>query len=162
MLLANGHILVVKEKDPLTIIEFAPKGSLPSGYQPSLSIEKKGVYPLGALSDLFPVAVWNLTKNQEDLFEDSSGLNVDSNGTLYLLGDQKNMIGRIGDQLNQQSKTVSIDKIWSLPSMIKQPEGMVIDSSKRPIIAIDRKKPNRDNLFVLTTLEDSRKVPKNN
>jgi len=154
MPLKNGHVLVVKEKDPLQILEFAPIGGKASGYNPNLSIEREGIFPLTSTTlKLENVFSWSLRPEHEVLFEDSSGINVDKEGRLYLLGDQQKLIGRLGGHLRVDQKIVEINKLWSLPSIIKQPEGMVIDDHGRPIVAIDRKNTKKNNLFLLTPLK---------
>ncbi len=154
MPLGNGHILIVKEKDPLQIIEFAPPGQKAAGYRTELSIEKKGFFPVPKTPTLEYPAVfsWRFAPEHEALFEDSSGLNVDEKGALYLLSDQRNMIGRIGKKLKKDKALIQIERLWSLPSKIRQPEGMVIDEQDRPIIAVDRKNTKDPNLFLLTPL----------
>ncbi len=153
--LANGHFLVVKEKNPLRIIEFASKGTRPSGYKPSLSIESKGSFPLpeNRSTPFVPVFTWRFVKDMEALLEDSSGLNVDAKGTLYVLGDQRNLIGKIGNRLKPNKEQLKVSRFWSIPSSIKQPEGMVIDEENRPLIAIDRKNTKEPNFFVLSPLK---------
>jgi uncharacterized protein YjiK len=153
--LKNGHILVVHEKNPLQIIEYAPAGEPAQGYHSDLAIEKKGRFPLPSPSSSAFVAAhtWRLSAEREALFEDSSGLNSDDDGALYLLGDQKNLIGHIGRKLKTDKAKVKIDRLWSLPSSIRQPEGMVIDEEGRPIIAVDRKNAKHPNLFLLSPLK---------
>lgn len=153
--LSNGHVLIVKEKNPLRVMEFAPTGSKAEGYRPELSIEKKGIFPFakdGGLS-LKHVHTWHFSPENEELFEDSSGLNADGKGTLYLLGDQQNLIGRIGKNLKTNKEKLKLSQLWSIPSELKQPEGMVVDDENRPIIAIDQKKTKNPNLFLLSPLE---------
>lgn len=155
MPLKNGHVIVVKEKDPLKVIEFAPEGNKASGYSPDLSIETKGqfILPKADAVDFDPVATWSFTKEIESLLEDSSGLNVDAKGTLYLLSDQRNLIALLGPKLSTMKKVITVSKLWSLPSRLKQPEGMVIDDLSRPIIALDRKNTDQPNLFLMSQMK---------
>lgn len=152
--LKNGHVLVVKEKDPLRIVEYTPLGKKAVGYNSGLSVEQNGKFPLpqDARLKFHNAFEWRLASEHETLFEDSSGINVDRKGRLYLLGDQRNLIGRIGKKLKVNSEVIDIDRLWSLPSVIKQPEGMVVDGEDRPIIAVDRKDTKRPNLFLLSPL----------
>jgi hypothetical protein len=153
--LANGHVLVLKEKDPLRIIEFAPAGRSAEGYAPRLCVERQGVFrlPAAATSSLMPVFAWRLSPEWERWLDDSSGLNVDPEGALYILADRRSMIARIGKELIPSDAPLEIDRLWSLPGMLEQPEGMVIDERLRPVIAIDRKQASRPNLFLLSPLE---------
>lgn len=149
--LKNGHMLIVKEKDPLRVVEFAPKGKNAQGFEPALSLEKKGLFPVS--QELQSAFTWKLSQQDERLFEDASGLNVDDNGVLYLLGDQKNLIGRIGSSLKTSAAELKIDRLWSIPSEVSKPEGMVIDEEGRPIISVDRKNLKKPNLFLLSPLK---------
>lgn len=153
--LKNGHILVVKEKLPLSIVEFAPQGNKAQGYTKDLSIEKSGVFPFEKVQNNTYTAVhsWRFTPETELLLEDSSGINVDMNGELYLLGDQKNVIVKIGAALSTKEKVLAVKSLYSLPSILKQPEGMAIDELGHPIIALDRKNTKKPNLFLLSPLK---------
>jgi uncharacterized protein YjiK len=155
MPLSNGHVLVVKEKNPLRIFEFAQKGKAGAGYNAKLSIEMKGAFPLpkSEAIEFYPAMSWKLHPEHEELFEDASGLNADDKGALYLLGDQRNLIGRLGQKLTRQQAQIPIERLWSIPSTIKQPEGMVFDKQGRPIVAIDRKSTKHPNLFLLSELK---------
>jgi uncharacterized protein YjiK len=152
--LKNGHILVVKERGPIEVIEFAPAGAAAEGYRKELSLEKNGRFPLpkDALTEFYPVHRWKLTSESEELFEDASGLDLDRQGNLYLLGDQQNLVGKIGKTLKADESEVRVERLWSIPSVLRQPEGMVIDDGDRPIIAIDRKNAKKANLFLLSPM----------
>ncbi len=151
-LLNNGHLLVVNEKNPLEIIEYGPKSSTALGYKVDFSVERSGSFP-NPKSETFPLSRWNLDSHSFKNMEDSSGINTDKNGNLYLLSDQKQSIGLLGSELNPKQKTLGIKKFWKLPKVLKQPEGMVIDDNNQPIIAIDRKKINKTNLFHLSKMK---------
>lgn len=153
--LKNGHMLVVKEKTPLSIIEFGPVGQAASGYEKELAIEGKGLFPLDKLkgAGLTAVASWQFSPELDTFLEDSSGINVDPEGTLYLLGDQRNMIVEIGTRLKPSKEKLKAKHLYSIPSVIKQPEGMVINEKRMPIIAIDSKKTDKPNLFLLSPLK---------
>lgn len=151
--LRNGHFLVVKEKDPLRLLEFAPAGASAEGYRSDLSIEHSGIFPLPEKSKSFvPAFTWRFSEEMETLFEDSSGINLGPDGELYLLGDQKNLIASLGKKLKTKKDRVKLARLYSLPSRLKQAEGMVIDDEGRPIIATDRKKTNQANLFLLSPI----------
>lgn len=150
--LSNGHILVVKEKDPLRIIEFAPNGAKASGYKAGLSLERGGVFPLPSSAgdiEYVPVAVWEPKGDLESLIEDASGLNVGPDEELFLLSDQRGMIGRIGKTLKPGKSKIKIAQLWSLPSELKQPEALAFGLDGQVIVAIDTKKTDRANFFVL-------------
>lgn len=153
--LKNGNIIVVKEKKPLRLIEFAKKGGKASGYDKSVSIEFRGTFPIPTESNIefSPVFTWKFDEEGERLMEDASGLNVDADGKLYLLGDNRGWIASIGKDLKVSKSLLNISKIWLLPSVVVKPEGMVVDQKRRPVIAIDSKRTDKPNLFVLTPME---------
>ncbi len=155
--LKNGHILVVKEKNPLHIIEFSAYANPAEGYKPSLSIEKVGLFPLPAETSeaitLSTSFIWRFEPELEDLFEDASELVTGPQGELYLLGDQKNLIGRLGGTLKLKKDRIKLKQLFSLPSSIKKPEGMVLDDDARPVVAIDSKRSDQPNVFVLSPLK---------
>ena len=159
VLLKNGHLLVVKEKNPIQLLEFASEGKVAEGYRADLSIERGGRFPPIGVSPVsyVPVFTWEFSPEVEALFEDSSGVNLDPAGALYLLGDQKNLVARLGPKLEANKAKIQVERFWSLPSEIKHPEGMVIDSEDRPIISVDRKNTKSPNLFLLTSVRDGSK-----
>lgn len=159
-LLKNGHVLVLKEKEPLKIVEFAPSGdSKAEGFQASLSLESGGEFPLPSGKNLVPVHSWSLAPDQRGIFPDGSGLNVSPKGELYLLSDQGGLIGRIG-ALDPKKDNFTVSALFRLPEEIRNPEGMVFDADGKVLIASDaslkkkKKKKNknadRPNFFVLS------------
>lgn len=150
LLLKNGHILVLKEKNPLKIIEFAPSSDArPVGYNVNLSLEQNGEFPRPKSGVKFvPVHFWALTGPQQKIFPDGSGLNVNHKGELFLLSDKGLSIGKIGT-LDPKLENYEIKEAWKFPYDIKKPEGMVFDNEGRILIATDSKKKDQPNLFVL-------------
>ena len=150
--LKNGHILVIKEKRPLRILEFGPAGAKAQGYKAEFSIEHEGAFPLPKDAAQFELlAHWKFALEAEETLGDSSGINVDRKGNLYLLSDESGRISEIGSKL-EVGAPLAFKKHWILPKGIVQPEGMVIDRDNRPIVAIDNKKAKDPNLFVLSPL----------
>jgi len=154
LLLSNGHFLGLKEKNLISLFEFAPRGEKPRGYSPALSIEMSGVFSTQKTSRGYDaVKVMRFNKKDENLIEDASGINVDTAGNLYLLSDQKRMIVSLGNKLSPDQKNLKALKAWRFPKAIKQPEGLVFDEQGHPIVAIDTKKKGKLNLFRLSKLK---------
>lgn len=152
ILLKNGHVLVVKEKRPMKIVEFAPESNQkPAGYNPDLSLEKGGEFPASAAKTRFvPVHFWEPGENFRDEFPDASGLNIGHKSELYLLSDQGSAIGKIGT-LDPKKSRFEITELLKLPKEIKKAEGMVFDEKGRLLISTDAKlKKDRPNFFVLS------------
>ena len=151
--LKNGHFIVVNEKDPLEIIEFGPSDEKSQGYTSSLNIESRGQFPMGKIKDRYSALhLWTPDSGTLDSLKDSSGINVDSEGRIYLLSDEERKIALLGNELPSAKNTFSATKYWTLPKKLKNPEGMVIDTNNQPIIAIDNKKSDKPNLFLLSPL----------
>ena len=75
LLLANGHLLVAKEKDPPAFLEFGPTGSPPSGVS-STTVLKAGASWPGPEGDVTfePLAAWMLDDRLADACHDVSDL----------------------------------------------------------------------------------------
>jgi hypothetical protein len=150
LLLKNGHVLVVKEKQPLRVIEFAPPEKPAEGYAAGSAIEPSGEFPRPAR--LVAVHAWSFAATAAGAIDDASGINVDADGVLYVLDELRRSIGRVGRTLGTGSREIELRESWRLPPPIEQPEGMVFDAERRPLIAIDRKRADEPNLFLLSPL----------
>lgn len=162
LLLKNGHILLLKEKRPVALVELAPSAdATPEGYRPELSLERKGVFPMppakaGLVTAYRSVKTWRLASDQEARFGDASGIDVGRDGRLYVLSDQSRRVGRLADLSLRAGATFRAERSWDLPPSFIKPEGMVFDGEGRVVIALDRKRgrkrAGRPNLFVLPAL----------
>lgn len=158
LLLKNGHILILKEKKPVTIIEFSPKAdAAPQGYHPTMSIEFSGSFPIVTTEALgtsifVPVHSWVMEHGSKSHLPDASGINVGPRGELYLLSDKGRRIGRI-NELRPESTEFGITKAWDLPTEIRKPEGMVFDPSGRVFITSDDPDSSKPGFFVIDALQ---------
>lgn len=147
LLLANGHVLVAKEKKPAAIVEFVPRGSSSEGYRPDLAL-REGAFPMTASDsgELVASAHWTLDEEDGDRLGDISELSIDEDGSLLLLSDQGRAIARIGPTLDASNSTISPESILRLPSLIDKPEGLAIVDG-RVFVATDDRDASRDTLF---------------
>lgn len=155
LLLSNGHILAVKEKEPIQIIEYGPKNSKAQGYTTKFNIERNGMFPINKeplRQQYFPLKKWSAEEGLAKLMGDTSGINVDINGNLYLLSDEERLIVKIGSSLSPKEETFAMVEKRTFPSALKRPEGMVIDNNNQVLIAIDKKKPKKPNLFLYSPI----------
>lgn len=156
VLLGNGHILVLKEKHPASIIEYGPSGSTPQGYNPSLAAARGSLKCDGAEA-LEPLHAWvfSAAEDVEPSF-DLSEITADRDGNLYLLSDALRAIFVLGNVLNLgQAKTnnprslIETIQVFDLPATIKKPEGLAVESPRSFFVLEDSAKEGLDNLFRL-------------
>lgn len=153
VLLKNGHVLVAKEKEPPVLIEFGPAGAPAQGASPRLLFSGFAPFPLPdpGVASFEPLRVWNLDSSARDVIKDISDIAVAPDGGLYALSDESRCIARLETDLKATEEQLSVSIAWELPREIHQPEGLVILDDMVPVVAIDRREPQR-NLFFLSSL----------
>jgi len=154
VLLKSGHILVVKEKKPVQLIEFGPKNAVASGYKRGDGVGVEDYFPLqaGEYVNFFPLKHWDVESQSRDLIPDVSDLAIGPDGNLYALSDQNTGIAAIQNVLSPTEDTFKVEFYWNLPKGIKKPEGLVINENFEPIVASDLPKIKR-NLFHLKAIK---------
>ena len=139
VVLANGHFLIAKEKEPPLLVEFGPAGERPEGVTRSL-LEAAPV--LQHRRTLVPLAVWTV---DEALATDISDLAI-SGDALFALSDDSRVLLEFELPLPKRA-LVSLGRS-KLPKEVENPEGLVIIDG-HPVVGIDQKKKGEPNLFVL-------------
>jgi hypothetical protein len=151
VLLANGHVLVVKEKNPVALIEFAVDGEVAQGYDASLALADRAFKrPSGASSTMSPVHHWLLKSSQLSAIADVSEVAVDADGRLLLLSDQGRSLVRVERGLRADEDKMDIKSIYRLPAAVDKPEGLVMAGGV-PLVGIDQQDVG-DSLFTLEAL----------
>jgi hypothetical protein len=153
VLLANGHVVVAKEKEPPLLMEFGPEGDEASGIVSDLLLLERRRFPepAEASSEHVVLSIWDLDGEADARIDDISDVAVGPDERLYLLSDESRCIARVEHQLPAEQRKLSITAMWKLPEEIVQPEGLVLLDDMTPLVAIDRKEPNK-NLFLLDPL----------
>lgn len=153
VLLANGHVVVAKEKEPPLLMEFGPEGDEASGIDSGLLLLERRRFPepAEASSKHIVLTVWDLDGEADARIDDISDIAVGPDERLYLLSDESRCIARVEHQLPAAQRKLSITGVWKLPEEIVQPEGLVLLDDMTPMVAVDRKEPNQ-NLFLLDQL----------
>lgn len=142
VLLANGHLLVAHEKDPVSLIELGPAGSTSEGIDASQFLPAS--FPLPSDNAFVGLAAWSLE------LDDVSDLAV-FNGRLFVVSDEERAIVEVELPLGSGSDAAALRTRWPLPAEVDKPEGLVFVGGA-PIVAADR--PEGDpNTFLLTALE---------
>jgi uncharacterized protein YjiK len=152
VLLANGHVLVAKEKHPAALVELGPEGSAPEGYRPDLALGDRAFpLPAGSANKLVALKHWLVKDRDARILTDISDLALDEENRLLLLSDQGRAIARIERQLDPSEAKIDIKAIFALPSTVSKPEGLTFGQG-RPFVATDGKDVSKDALYELEAL----------
>ncbi|MCU0477781.1 MAG: hypothetical protein MUE92_03405 [Chloroflexi bacterium] len=151
--LANGHLLIAKEKDPPALLEFGPAGDEAAGFRAG-AVTGGAALPAG---DAWPVepgeqafvllASWAPDAALARACRDLSDLEVGPDGRLYVLSDKSQGVARLRD-LDPGAAIATAEATWELPGLDGKPEGLAFTPGGRAIVALDTKKPRR-NLVLL-------------
>ncbi|MBX3186845.1 MAG: SdiA-regulated domain-containing protein [Labilithrix sp.] len=151
VLLANGHVLVLKEKAPVALVEFAPKGEAAEGFRADLVLGSRAFpLPSAAKSKLHATHHWLLKSADVGVISDASELAVEADGRLLLLSDQGRAVVRVERTLRPDEDKIDVKAIFRLPSSVQKPEGLVI-AAGAPLVASDEKTPG-ETLFTMSPL----------
>lgn len=157
IILPNGNILAVKEKNPPLLIEFAPHGEDATGVkmngsQTNSSSEMRqselqsGINWPGRPDNKFVYhakKIWSPASDYPaDL--DISELTYTNRGELALLSDRLQTIFVLGSELSLTERTFKIKEKFVLPSTAEKPEGLLFMPGSKVLIASDLQelKPN--------------------
>jgi hypothetical protein len=146
--LANGHLLIAKEKDPPAFIEFGPPGATASGCSPGTVLAPGAPWPVppGAY-EYVALATWMPTKALLEGCSDFSDLEIGPDRRLYLLSDKSASIARLPD-LRPGDGQATVERVWRMDDIEGKPEGLAFSRRGRAIVALDT--PGKaENLIVL-------------
>ena len=164
LLLRDGHVLVVHEKDPPGLLEFGPPGDLPLGIHPGSylpaneaftarppKLEARAWWPTPVPPDDPPPDPPAHAPDPMDdrVLKDVSDLAV-WKGRLHLLSDQSTCIARLASEDVEPGTTIEFDAVWNLPAGLKKPEGLAFTADGHVYVGLDIKlaeQPNALNLF---------------
>ena len=154
VLLRNGHLLVIKEKQPKRLLEFGPKGAPAQGISPSTVLRRHEQFPMPVATTRVEFELlkqWKFTHAAEEEIGDLSDAAVGPDGRIYLLSDQSRLIARIEERLGLDEEQVGLDALWGLDQEMDKPEGLTITHNWNPIVAVDKHK-QKNNLYILHNL----------
>jgi uncharacterized protein YjiK len=142
------HVLVFKQKDPVTLIERGPRDD------PAIDLRGDPFLPADetfVVSDqpLHPLRSWELDAPLESISDTSR-----VGGQIFVLSAKSRCVAALGP-LGNGAKPIGLDgEPWALPDHIAQPEGLVVlDEESTPMVAADLAAGDTgDNLFRLTSL----------
>lgn len=153
VLLRGGRLLIAKEKSPPTLVEFAPAGQPASGVGAAdlLAPGEDWQAPAGNV-EFEAVAAWRLAGDARDTLRDISALAVGPEGSLWLLSDQSRRLARLALDVpldpTAARRLREFDDVWRLPRGARKPEGLAWVGGGHLLIALDRKRPERNGLVV--------------
>lgn len=148
VLLGNGHLLIAKEKDPPSFIEFGPEGEAASGTGVERFVDRDQSWPVAEGDVTYvPLATWMPDHDLEEACEDLSDLEVGPDGRLYVLSDKSATIARLAD-LGPERRDASADAVWRLDGLDGKPEGLAFTANGRAIVALDTRKA-KHNLYLM-------------
>jgi hypothetical protein len=155
VLLGNGHVLIAKEKDPPLLMEFGPRRDAARGVDSGLLLLGDEEFPLPPTerAEHILLTIWDLDSDARDRISDISDVAVGRDGRLYLLSDESRCITRLEHRLAPEQRRLSVTGVWTLPTEIEQPEGLVLLDDMTPVVAVDKQEPH-SNLFVLDPLKE--------
>ena len=131
--LANGEVLVAKEKFPAAIIAFGEQHETLQAEMP-------------AVRTLYPLHYWHLPPEAgEDC--DLSDMTRDAQGVLYGISQVCRRIYRFA-RLDRRDKQLQIAQSWLIGARVKAPEALVVIAPQVFLVASDVKH-TRDNLWLL-------------
>ncbi len=161
VMLKDGHLLIVKEKDPAALLEFGPAGDLPRGFGGDRWLdpgqpwwEDAGGSTPQAMA-LVLLAAWAPTAEMVAACPDLSDAAVGPAGNLILLSDKGRSIAVVPagkPAPDAFAGSFEAPVVWRIQGIEDKPEGIVVLPNLDVLVACDRRKP-RDNLFVIPRTE---------
>jgi hypothetical protein len=155
VLLRDGHILVIKQKEPKRLIEFGPPAHSANGVGTERYLAPDEPFALDAGTDLEYHALesWGLEQGDHDRLDSLNDVAV-ADGELYVLSRSSRRIARLRTPLAPEADAAEVEHTWEVPRKIDCPEGLVFVNGTTPIVADDQvpKGKPRDNVFRLEPL----------
>jgi hypothetical protein len=159
LLMARGHLLVAKQKEPVCLIEFGPTGDAPLGVRPEAMAGADDDFAPRARrrSGVVPYAVlgwWALSPTAAERVESANDLALDERGRLLLVSSRSRRIARIAPA-DPAGHEAAIDDDWSvsdLPGRRKRrPEALCVVPGA-VLVGLDAR-GGGDNLVALEPLD---------
>jgi uncharacterized protein YjiK len=153
VLLAPGHFLIAKEKDPPLLLEFGPRGDSARGVDSGSLLLGQQEFPLPSIerAEHVLLTIWELDDDAASQISDISDVAVGPDERLYLLSDESRCIARLESSVSPGQRRLGVTGMWRLPEDLEQPEGLVLLDDMTPVVAIDTQDPAA-NIFVLDPL----------
>lgn len=155
VLLGQGHLLVVKQADPIQLIEFGPPGRRPLGLGQDQDRLAGEPFLSGRpfVTRYEPLASWKLEPGDEPPLESVNDVTV-WEGVIYLVSRSSRRVARLEPGGSPSADALVVAQSWKLPRAIENPEGLAILADSSLLVADDQPKERRerDNVFKLAPL----------
>jgi hypothetical protein len=155
LLLADGHLLVVKQRKPVLLVEFGPRRDAPLGLGNQAHLRRGEEFELsgGGHTKLYALRSWQLHRDHEEVVESANDLALDEERTLYAVSSRSRCIYDLVEGADEDE--VEAPNHWELPDDIeasneRRAEGLAFDASGRPVVSLDSQ--GGDNAFLLERL----------
>jgi hypothetical protein len=152
LFLRGGRMLVIKEKRPPALVEFAPAGREAEGVSRDnfLAPGESWDAPVGD-AEFVAVAMWRLRGPAKRTLADVSDLALGSDRSLWLLSDKSRTVARLSLETSLSPSggdICDLDEAWRLPKKTIKPEGVAALDEQRVLIAMDTKSTVRNGMIV--------------
>ena len=154
-LMRDGHLLIVKEKDPAALLEFGPAGDAPGGFGPDRWLPAGQPWydvpdsPEPFEADLELLACWAPSGGTSAVCPDLSDADVVPGGNLIVLSDKGRSVALVPASAPAPqpfSGAFEPDVVWRVSGIEDKPEGIVVLPDGDVLVACDRRKSTK-NLF---------------
>ena len=153
VLLGHGRLLVVKQADPIRLIEFGTPGMRPLGLGRDQLAGGPSVSGRPFAIRYEPLRSWGLEPGDEPPLETLNDATV-WEGALYVVSRSSRRVARLESAGPPSAQALMVARSWTLPGAIEHPEGLAILADASPVVADDQPKRNRerDNVYKLEPL----------
>jgi hypothetical protein len=161
VLLKDGHLLIVKEKDPAALLEFGPAGAVARGFGGDRWLDagqpwwEDGDTPEVEDLSLVLLAAWHPTERMRAACPDLSDADVGPAGNLILLSDQGSSLAVVpagSPAPDPFAGSFEATVVWRVSGLADKPEGIIVLPNLDVLVACDKRKPKK-NLFVIPRAE---------
>jgi uncharacterized protein YjiK len=150
VLLANNHLLVAFEKEPMVLVEFGPSQDQPVGLKTPNSQDVPREFGAAKTLQYQALRYWKPDKRAKKALQDISDLAV-YDGEIYVLSDQSKVIARLQEAKNHRDQ-FGVSDVWKLSHLEGKPEGLAFLDDGSPIVVVDSKNEEEENLFVFESV----------
>jgi hypothetical protein len=152
VLLRDGHLRVVKEKDPAALVEFGPAGRAPRGFGPGRWLGPDEAWAVGEGEvDLVALAAWYPAGEVIRACPDLSDAAVGPAG-LVVLSDRGSSFAVVGahDPAPEPFEgQFTADLVVRVTGLEDKPEGVVVLPDGDVLIACDIRRGSDPNLYLV-------------